>query len=109
MTITSTRLIRAAGATALLALVAACGPAEYQRAAEPGDVGYRTTQLAEDRFLVSFQGDPATSRQTVETYLLYRAAEVADRQGHPYFVIVNRETDRDVDVRSYYTAPGFYG
>ena len=106
---TSANPIRLAGAAALALLTASCGPTPYAPAAAPGGTGYDTTQLSQDRFLVSFEGNAATSRQRVETYMLFRAAEVAAQTGHSHFAIVRQDTERDVDVNVYAASPGLYG
>jgi hypothetical protein len=89
--------LRASAAAALALALAGCAT-DYQPAASAGDTGYDVTQIASDRYRVSFVGNAATSRETVETYLLYRAAETAAQAGAPYFAIVRQTTDRDVDV-----------
>lgn len=100
----------AISAVVALALgVAGCGPTPYEPAASPSDTGYLTEQLSEDRYRVSFEGNADTERETVETYLLYRAAEVAAKTGHPYFAVVEGEMEREVEVNRYMTMPGFYG
>lgn len=80
---------------AALLLLAACAssPTPYQ-AAGSGDFGYREQQIEEDRYRVSFAGNSATSRQTVEDFLLYRAAELTVQNGHDYFEVVDRSTDQ---------------
>ena len=105
----SATVARLAGATALAALAAGCGPTPYGPAASLGGAGYETTQLTQNRYLVSFEGNAATSRQRVETYMLFRAAEVAAQTGHPYFAIVRQDTERDVDVNVFHASPGLYG
>ncbi len=100
---TTTRLAGAA------ALAAGCGPTPYQPAAALGGTGYETTRLTHDRYLVNFEGNAATSRQRVETDMLFRAAEVAARTGRPYFAIVRQDTERDVDLDVLYSSPGLYG
>ena len=45
-------------------------------------------QLAADRYIVRFHGNEFTSRERVETYLLYRAAELTLEQGFDGFTIV---------------------
>jgi hypothetical protein len=91
-------------------LLAACGPTEYERAGGgPGETGYTTSRLAEDRYLVTFEGNAQTPRETVETYLLYRAAEVAAETGHPYFALVAQATEREVDYNVYAARPGLHG
>lgn len=58
----------------------------------PGD-GYHETRLEPDRWRVVFHGNSLTSRETVETYLLYRAAELTRDQGYDWFVAVTRDTE----------------
>lgn len=73
--------------------------------------GYADVRLAPDRYRVSFAGNSLTSRQRVETYLLYRAAELTLQQGYDGFTIVDRATDRNVETRVYGDpfGPGPYG
>jgi hypothetical protein len=80
--------------------LSACGGATpYQPAAEPGrnapsGYGYSEQRLERDRFVVSFSGNSMTSRNTVETYLLYRAAELTAQNGFDWFLTLQRGTDR---------------
>ncbi len=68
--------------------------------------GYSDRQIEENRFQVSFSGNSYTSRDTVEKYLLYRAAELTVQRGFDYFILA----DRDVDKKSRtYTTPGIGG
>lgn len=73
--------------------LAACatGPA-YRLAVHPGDYGYRDTQITNDRYRVSFSGDYSMSRETVENFALFRAADVALAHGADHFRITARET-----------------
>jgi hypothetical protein len=77
---------------ALGLLLAACAakPTPYQAA--QGGFGYSEQQTEENRYRVSFAGNSATSRQTVEDYLLYRAAELTVQTGHDWFQVVDRNT-----------------
>jgi hypothetical protein len=68
--------------------------------------GYSDTKIDADHWRVSFRGNDQTSRETVETYLLYRAAELTLAQGFDWFEPVDRHTDKQVSVES---DPGFYG
>lgn len=81
----------------LLVLTAACAtPTPYQ----PLDPDNRTSggfseqRLESDRFRVSFRGNSLTSRETVETYLLFRAAELTVGQGYDWFMMADRNTER---------------
>lgn len=68
--------------------------------------GYSDRQIEQNRFMVSFSGNSYTSRDTVEKYLLFRAAELTVQRGYDYFIF----TDRDVDHKSRtYSTPGIGG
>ena len=43
---------------------------------------------------MTFAGNTVTSRDTVERYLLFRAAELTTQQGYDYFVLAERDTDK---------------
>jgi len=55
--------------------------------------GFTDQRLDADHFRVTFSGNSMTARQTVENYLLYRAAELTVSQGYDWFVTVDRHTD----------------
>lgn len=82
-----------AGAGLGLAVAACASPTPYQPA--DGDFGYREQQIEDNRYRVSFAGNSATDRKTVENYLLYRAAELTVQSGHDYFTIVNQDVEAD--------------
>ena len=69
--------------------------------------GFSDQQLDADHFRVTFDGNSLTSRETVETYLLYRAAELTVAQGFDWFEMVERHTDKD--KRTYVDPDPFYG
>ena len=81
----------------LAAGLAACAtPTPYQPDV-PGQAtsgGYSDTRLEANRYRVTFSGNSLTSRETVESYLLYRAAELTVQNGYDWFQIVDRQTDR---------------
>jgi len=87
-----------AAAFALAASLAACEtPTPYQPNI-PGQAtsgGYSQTQIESNRWRVTFSGNSVTSRDTVEGYLLFRAAELTVQQGFDWFTIMDRHTDRD--------------
>jgi hypothetical protein len=81
---------------AALASLSACATATpYQSAANTSGYGYQETAIESDRYLVRFSGNSLTERDTVETYLLYRAAELTLERGYDHFVIVQRDTEAD--------------
>jgi hypothetical protein len=69
--------------------------------------GYTDQKLDADHFQVTFAGNTDTSRATVESYLLYRAAELTVAQGYDWFETVQRSTDRM--KRTYVDPDPFYG
>ena len=95
------KLLAAAAITTTLGM-AACssGPTPYQPGAG-NQAGYSESRLENDRFRVSFKGNSLTNRETVENYLLFRAAELTLQNGYDTFTIVSRDTDKDRDVRQY--------
>jgi hypothetical protein len=74
----------------LLLTACASAPTPYQAA--QGGFGYSEQPIEENRYRVSFAGNSATPRQTVEDYLLYRAAELTVQTGHDWFEVVDRNT-----------------
>lgn len=90
-------------ATMLLAavLLAACATATpYRQALSQDDYGYQAQKLEQDRYRIRFSGNSQTDRQTVENYLLYRAAELTLEQGKDYFIVADGSTEKNVEQRS---------
>jgi hypothetical protein len=86
-----------AGLLAITAGLAGCTTATpYQPDLRGSQVsgGFSETRVTNDRFRVQFRGNTLTSRDTVERYLLYRAAELTLAQGYDWFEIDDRRTDR---------------
>jgi hypothetical protein len=69
--------------------------------------GYSERQIEPGRFLVSFAGNSVTSRDTVERYLFFRAAQLTLQQGFDYFVMADRDTK--LRSRTYSTPDAFGG
>ena len=82
-------------AFAALAILGACATATPYQAATDTSRGFSNQQIEQNRFRVGFSGNSLTDRQTVETYLLYRAAELTAQQGFDHFRVVQRSTDTD--------------
>lgn len=96
-----------AAALASAALLAGCATeTTYHPATGQGfyRTGYSERQIEPNRFIVSFAGNTVTPRDTVERYLLFRAAELTLQQGGDYFVEVDRDTNRQSRT---YSTPGF--
>jgi len=83
--------------------VAACATATpYQPLGTRGaSGGFAEQRIEQNRYRVTFVGNDMTSRQRVENYLLFRAAELTVANGYDGFTIVRRDTERDVDTRVY--------
>ena len=94
-----------AGAVALcIAALTGCTTATPYQPYRAGDLsaahgGYSEQRLGADRFLVRFHGNELTSRERVEGYMLYRAAELTLQNGYDSFEIVERHTEHDVETR----------
>lgn len=105
---------RLSATAALLAgamLIASCTtPTAYQPASREGANGYSDIQIEADRFRVSFSGNSMTSRETVELYLLYRAAQLTAERGFDWFMMADRQTEKRSNTyvdRPFH--PGRYG
>jgi len=93
---------RLVAAAASVAVVAACAyPTPYQPATTEKGEGYTTQRIEQNRFRISFRGNSVTSRQTVDTYMLFRCAEVTLQNGGDYFLIVNKDVDKNTGYESY--------
>jgi hypothetical protein len=96
-------------ATATLALGACATETSYRPATGSGfsRTGYSDRQIEPNRYIVSFAGNTYTSRDTVERYLLFRAAELTLSRGYDNFILADKQTD----LRSRtYSTPGLgYG
>jgi len=90
-------------------ILAACATATpYQPASEPGAFdGFSQQMIEEDRARISFAGNSLTERETVENYLLYRAAETALERGYDWFELQERDTESKTRVRVTPNGPGF--
>jgi hypothetical protein len=73
-------------------LAGCASPTPYQAAA--GGFGYAEQQLESTRYRVTFAGNSVTPRDTVQNYLLYRAAELTLEHHHDYFTVVNQDLER---------------
>src|SRR3546814_4954729 len=63
--------------------------------------------IENNRFRINFAGNSDTPKQTVETYLLFRAAELTLKSGYDYFVFASDSTD--ASTRYLQSFDGFYG
>lgn len=97
------KVLAAALAGASMVALSACGTATpYQpfTTSGPSTGGYAEYQISRDRFRVTFQGNTLTQRETVERYLLFRAAELTAQQGYDWFTMADRDTERQTRLYS---------
>jgi len=96
-------LLTMASVMAALVLSACTTPTAYQ-SAEDG-YGFSEKKLENDHYRVEFRGNALTDREIVETYLLYRAAELTLETGNDYFVVVEQDVDKKTSYISTYDYP----
>lgn len=95
-------------AASIAALSACATSTPYQQASKPGAFDGFSQQLIEnDRARVSFAGNSLTDRDTVENYLIYRAAELAVERGYETFTLTERDTEEKTRL-SGTGSSGFY-
>jgi hypothetical protein len=92
-------LVAAAIVTTLATAACQSGPTPYPPGAGR-DLGYTESRIENDRYRIAFKGNSLTDRETVENYMLYRAAELTLQNGYDTFTIVNRDTDKESRIRS---------
>jgi len=92
------KALAAAPLAAALLLAGCATPTPYQPLNPHNQVsgGYSEQRLTENRFRVMFRGNEFTSRQQVENFLLFRAAELTLQSGFDGFTMVTRATDPNV-------------
>jgi hypothetical protein len=103
---------RLAASALMLVLTACAQPAAYQPAERDNGPGYSDERLAENRYRVTFTGNSSTRRETVENFLLLRAAEVTRDAGYGWFVFDDRDVEAKTTYRTMFTGfpgwgPGF--
>ncbi len=86
-------------AASVTVLTACASTTPYQPASKPGGYdGYSQTMLDNSRARITFGGNSLTDRDTVENYMIYRAAEMAVERGFDTFALVNRDTEKNSRV-----------
>lgn len=102
------KTLKLLAALGIALLVFGCSTPTPYGPAENGK-GYSERQTESDRFRVSFAGNSLTPRETVESYLLYRAAEVTLQSGHNHFRIVAQDLETKTTYFDTVTASPAYG
>lgn len=102
----------AASALALSLALAGCAtPTTYHPASDvsANSPGYSDQQLTSDTYQVNFTGNSVTSRDTVDRYLFYRAAQLTLQKGYRTFTMVKDKTalDQNVYANLEPAGPGF--
>ncbi|MEM6650539.1 MAG: hypothetical protein AAF603_09845, partial [Pseudomonadota bacterium] len=75
-------------------VLAACATSTPYDAANDQGYGFSEQRIEDDRYRIVFKGNSLTRRETVENYLLYRAAEVTVKNGYDHFIVVEDDTER---------------
>ncbi|MEO0481359.1 MAG: hypothetical protein AAF196_17965 [Planctomycetota bacterium] len=94
--------IRSAVVCVIAGLAGCVSPTPYAPAQEDGGYGYSDFRIEPGKYRIVFRGNTSTSRERVENYVCYRAAELAVLDGFDYFVVV----DADVEVLSEFRSVG---
>lgn len=96
----------AVAATVLLAACATSTP--YGPAASAGGFGFSEQKIEEGKYRITFRGNSSTTREQVETFLLFRAAELTVQSGFDHFIVLESDTEAS---RRYSASPNpaFYG
>lgn len=92
----------------LALLLAACAGATPYQPAVHGQ-GFTEQRLESNRYRITFAGNSITPRQTVENYLIYRAAELTLQQGFDYFVLTDESTSAETRYRHDFGGWGGWG
>ena len=95
----------------LFALSACATSTPYGPAKDERSYGFSEQKIEESRYRITFRGNSLTSRETVENFLLYRAAELTEQNGFDYFIVVegDTETKTSYSTSNYYGGPAFFG
>ncbi len=82
----------------MVLVLGACATATPYQPAKDGK-GYSEQRIENNRYRIAFNGNSSTPRETVENYMLYRAAELTLNNGYDYFVM----SGTDTEARTRYT------
>ncbi len=99
-------------AIAGFAAIAACATSTPYVAADTSGNGYGFSEqrIESNRYRVMFRGNSSTTRETVENFLLFRAAELTLLNDFDHFIVVENDTEANRRLRTTATAsPAFYG
>lgn len=97
----NSRTLLAAAMLSATALAGCANPTTYRPATGyrgNNGTGFTDQRVEANRFVVTFAGNSMTSRERVEKYLLFRAAELTVQNGFDTFTFVDRDTERKTDT-----------
>ena len=69
-------------------------PTPYKSANTKAAYGYSSEKIAENEYKILFKATDKTAADKVQQYALYRAAEIAQKQGFTYLAIVKTNVDK---------------
>lgn len=102
------RILIMAAAAALATACASQTPV-YESRSDGSRYGYAEMLVQPNRLRISYNGDTLTPRETVETYLLYRAAESTLERGFDYFAIAAHDARENSRYETIGGRPRFGG
>lgn len=90
----------------LLALgLGACATTTPYQPLQKGE-GYAEQKIESNRYRITFDGNFRTRKQTVENFMLYRAAEITLANGGSYFVVTDQNTEADTRYTQTFSGVG---
>jgi hypothetical protein len=95
--------LRTLGISALagaLLLAACASETPYGPRGDGRGYGFAEQRIESNRYRITFRGNSLTSRETVENYLLYRAAELTIQKGYDHFIVVEDDTEKSTSYRT---------
>lgn len=95
----SRNLIACVGTVLSLAMVGCSStpvatPTPYKSASTKAAYGYSSEKISDSEYKVLFKATDKTPADKVQQYALYRAAEIAQKQGFNYLAIVKTNVDK---------------
>ncbi len=85
--------------------LAACATATPYKPLEKGE-GYAEQKIESNRYRITFNGNSRTTKQMVENFMLYRAAEITLANGGQYFVMTDQNTEADTRYTQVFNGVG---
>jgi len=93
--------------------LSACATSTPYGPAESGNgYGFSEQRIENNRYRLMFRGNSSTTRESVENFLLYRAAELTLQNGFDHFLVVEGDTEVNTSYSSSvdpFYGPAFFG